>query len=32
VHFVEALPKLPNGKVEKFKLCAPLWAGHSRSV
>jgi acyl-CoA synthetase (AMP-forming)/AMP-acid ligase II len=32
VRFVDALPKLPNGKVEKFKLRAPLWAGRERSV
>ena len=25
VRFIEALPKLPNGKVEKYKLKAPLW-------
>ncbi len=32
VKFVDALPKLPNGKVEKFKLRAPLWAGRDRAV
>ena len=32
VTFVDALPKLPNGKVEKFKLRAPLWAGRDRAV
>jgi acyl-CoA synthetase (AMP-forming)/AMP-acid ligase II len=32
VRFVDALPKLPNGKVEKFKLRAPLWAGRERAV
>jgi acyl-CoA synthetase (AMP-forming)/AMP-acid ligase II len=32
VTFVEALPKLPNGKVEKFKLRAPLWEGRARAV
>jgi acyl-CoA synthetase (AMP-forming)/AMP-acid ligase II len=32
VRFVDALPKLPNGKVEKFKLRAPLWTGHTRSI
>lgn len=32
VRFIDALPKLPNGKVEKFKLRAPLWAGRDRSV
>ena len=32
VRFIEALPKLPNGKVEKFKLRAPLWAGHDRVI
>jgi acyl-coenzyme A synthetase/AMP-(fatty) acid ligase len=24
LHFIDTLPKLPNGKVEKFKLRAPL--------
>src|SRR5262249_37741751 len=32
VRFVEALPKLPNGKVEKFRMRAPLWAGHDRAI
>jgi long-chain acyl-CoA synthetase len=32
VHFIDALPKLPNGKIEKFKLRAPLWEGHSRAI
>jgi acyl-CoA synthetase (AMP-forming)/AMP-acid ligase II len=32
VRFIEALPKLPNGKIEKFKLRAPLWAGHDRAI
>jgi len=32
VRFIDALPKLPNGKVEKFKLRAPLWAGRDRAV
>jgi acyl-CoA synthetase (AMP-forming)/AMP-acid ligase II len=32
VHFIDALPKLPNGKIEKFKLRAPLWAGRERAV
>jgi acyl-CoA synthetase (AMP-forming)/AMP-acid ligase II len=32
VRFIEALPKLPNGKVEKFKLRGPLWAGRDRAV
>src|SRR5262245_21819692 len=32
VRFIEALPKLPNGKVEKFKLRAPLWAGLNRII
>jgi acyl-CoA synthetase (AMP-forming)/AMP-acid ligase II len=32
VKFIDALPKLPNGKVEKFKLRAPLWAGRDRVV
>jgi acyl-CoA synthetase (AMP-forming)/AMP-acid ligase II len=32
VTFLDALPKLPNGKVEKFKLRAPLWQGRERAV
>jgi acyl-CoA synthetase (AMP-forming)/AMP-acid ligase II len=32
VRFLDALPKLPNGKIEKFKLRAPLWAGCERAV
>ncbi len=32
VTFVDALPKLPNGKVEKFKLRAPLWQGRTRAI
>jgi acyl-CoA synthetase (AMP-forming)/AMP-acid ligase II len=32
VRFIEALPKLPNGKIEKFKLRAPLWVGRERTV
>lgn len=32
VTFLDMLPKLPNGKVEKFKLRAPLWEGHSRTI
>jgi acyl-CoA synthetase (AMP-forming)/AMP-acid ligase II len=32
VTFIEALPKLPNGKVEKFKLRAPLWQGRARAI
>jgi acyl-CoA synthetase (AMP-forming)/AMP-acid ligase II len=32
VRFIDQLPKLPNGKIEKFKLRAPLWAGRDRAV
>jgi acyl-CoA synthetase (AMP-forming)/AMP-acid ligase II len=32
VRFIEALPKLPNGKIEKFKLRAPLWEGRQRAM
>jgi acyl-CoA synthetase (AMP-forming)/AMP-acid ligase II len=32
VRFVDMLPKLPNGKVEKFKLRRELWVGHDRVV
>ena len=30
--FVESLPKLPNGKIEKYKLREPLWAGRARAI
>jgi acyl-CoA synthetase (AMP-forming)/AMP-acid ligase II len=32
IRFVDSLPKLPNGKVEKYKLREPLWAGRARAV
>jgi acyl-CoA synthetase (AMP-forming)/AMP-acid ligase II len=32
VRFIDALPKLPNGKIEKFKLRAPLWSGRERAL
>jgi acyl-CoA synthetase (AMP-forming)/AMP-acid ligase II len=32
VKFIDALPKLPNGKVEKFKLRTPLWEGRARAI
>ena len=32
VRFVESLPKLPNGKIEKYKLRDPLWAGRARAI
>jgi acyl-CoA synthetase (AMP-forming)/AMP-acid ligase II len=32
VRFVESLPKLPNGKIEKYKLREPLWAGKARAI
>jgi acyl-CoA synthetase (AMP-forming)/AMP-acid ligase II len=32
IRFVETLPKLPNGKVEKYKLREPLWAGWARAI
>ena len=32
VTFIDTLPKLPNGKVEKFKLRAPLWEGRARVI
>jgi acyl-CoA synthetase (AMP-forming)/AMP-acid ligase II len=32
IRFVESLPKLPNGKVEKYKLRDPLWAGRERAI
>ncbi len=32
IRFVDSLPKLPNGKVEKYKLRDPLWAGRARTI
>jgi acyl-CoA synthetase (AMP-forming)/AMP-acid ligase II len=32
VFFLDCLPKLPNGKIEKFKLRDPLWANRSRAI
>jgi acyl-CoA synthetase (AMP-forming)/AMP-acid ligase II len=32
IRFVDALPKLPNGKVEKYKLRDPLWASKARAI
>jgi acyl-CoA synthetase (AMP-forming)/AMP-acid ligase II len=32
IRFIDALPKLPNGKVEKYKLREPLWAGRARAI
>lgn len=32
IRFVESLPKLPNGKIEKYKLREPLWAGRRRAI
>jgi long-chain acyl-CoA synthetase len=32
IRFVDSLPTLPNGKVEKYKLREPLWAGKSRAI
>jgi acyl-CoA synthetase (AMP-forming)/AMP-acid ligase II len=32
VRFVESLPKLPNGKIEKYKLREPLWASRARAI
>ena len=32
VRFVDALPKLPNGKIQKYKLRAPLWEGRDRLI
>jgi acyl-CoA synthetase (AMP-forming)/AMP-acid ligase II len=32
VRFIDTLPKLPNGKIEKFKLRAPLWVGRERAL
>ena len=32
ITFIDALPKLPNGKIEKFKLRDPLWSGRTRAI
>jgi acyl-CoA synthetase (AMP-forming)/AMP-acid ligase II len=32
IRFVESLPKLPNGKIEKYKLREPLWTGKARAI
>jgi acyl-CoA synthetase (AMP-forming)/AMP-acid ligase II len=32
IRFVESLPRLPNGKVEKYKLREPLWGGRARAI
>jgi acyl-CoA synthetase (AMP-forming)/AMP-acid ligase II len=32
INFIDALPKLPNGKIEKFKLRDPLWSGRARGI
>ncbi len=32
IDFVEVLPRLPNGKIEKRRLREPFWAGHERAI
>jgi acyl-CoA synthetase (AMP-forming)/AMP-acid ligase II len=32
IRFVDSLPRLPNGKIEKYKLRDPLWAGRARTI
>ena len=32
IDFVDALPRLPNGKIEKRRLREPYWAGQERSI
>jgi acyl-CoA synthetase (AMP-forming)/AMP-acid ligase II len=32
IKFVDSLPRLPNGKIEKYKLREPLWAGRARAI
>jgi long-chain acyl-CoA synthetase len=32
IEFVAALPRLPNGKIEKRRLREPYWAGHARAI
>ena len=32
VDFVDELPRLPNGKIEKRRLREPYWAGRARAI
>jgi long-chain acyl-CoA synthetase len=32
IDFVEVLPRMPNGKIEKRRLREPYWAGHERNI
>jgi acyl-CoA synthetase (AMP-forming)/AMP-acid ligase II len=32
IEFVESIPRTATGKVQKFKLRDPYWAGHDRQV
>jgi fatty-acyl-CoA synthase len=32
IEFVESLPRTATGKLQKFKLREPYWAGHERQV
>jgi long-chain acyl-CoA synthetase len=32
VEFVDVLPRLPNGKIEKRRLREPYWAGRARAI
>ncbi len=32
VDFVDVLPRLPNGKIEKRRLREPYWAGRARAI
>ena len=32
VDFVDELPRLPNGKIEKRRLREPYWAGRDRAI
>jgi long-chain acyl-CoA synthetase len=32
IEFVDALPRLPNGKIEKRRLREPYWAGRERAI
>ena len=32
IEFVESLPRTATGKLQKFKLREPFWAGHDRQI
>jgi long-chain acyl-CoA synthetase len=32
IHFATALPRLPTGKIMRFKVREPFWAGRERKI